>query len=273
MVRIRIEMGPPTTHEQKPGQCLAIDTAANIKFRNVLDRFMFQPFSSRENFKNSLPEADKKRIDEEMQYLRTIREELGQNANRQRVVRKLGRCYHDWRTNIHLNVRRIQAEVQKSDLYGTWSCARVKEEDIQRLDRLARAEPSRSSAWRAQAGGDSASVSPASSDQYFGINSHAMYFRKSKEYFTQEGMAGVSYPETWNGHDSDDARFSGHFPHQRIPVKELFSQDHTPLKRQSNSECIRYFHIPTNNMNWVEVSQLLTWLDAAANRVPGVRKP
>jgi hypothetical protein len=52
----------------------------------------------------------------------------------------------------------------------------------------------------------------------------------------------------------DDPRCYGRFPHQKISIRQLlYNKDETPLYRSENKNELRYFHLPANNMAWVEV--------------------
>lgn len=46
------------------------------------------------------------------------------------------------------------------------------------------------------------------------------------------------------------------FPNQKIPIKKLLADepDANPLMKSCDDNMIRYFHLPANNMIWVEVS-------------------
>ena len=47
----------------------------------------------------------------------------------------------------------------------------------------------------------------------------------------------------------------GKFPHQKISIQQLlYNKEQTPLKRTASKKQLRYFHLPANSMNWVEVS-------------------
>jgi hypothetical protein len=49
----------------------------------------------------------------------------------------------------------------------------------------------------------------------------------------------------------------GHFPNQKISIQQLlYNKSQTPLKRTESNEHLRYFHLPANNMKWVEVRTL-----------------
>jgi hypothetical protein len=46
----------------------------------------------------------------------------------------------------------------------------------------------------------------------------------------------------------------GKFPHQKISIQQfLYNKAETPLRRSDRKDQLRYFHLPANNMKWVEV--------------------
>jgi len=46
----------------------------------------------------------------------------------------------------------------------------------------------------------------------------------------------------------------GQFPNQKISIQKLlYNKTDTPLKRTMDKDQLRYFHLPANNMKWVEV--------------------
>jgi len=46
----------------------------------------------------------------------------------------------------------------------------------------------------------------------------------------------------------------GKFPNQKISIQQmLYNKSQTPLKRTEDKKQLRYFHLPANNMKWVEV--------------------
>lgn len=49
--------------------------------------------------------------------------------------------------------------------------------------------------------------------------------------------------------------FQGEFPNQKIPLADLLdsNKDTNPLAWDCESDMIRYFHFPANNMSWIEV--------------------
>jgi hypothetical protein len=60
-----------------------------------------------------------------------------------------------------------------------------------------------------------------------------------------DGMRAYSHP-----------RFAGEFPNQKIQLKTLIFETNpllNPLAEKCEPAMIRYFHLPANNMTWVEV--------------------
>ena len=76
---------------------------------------------------------------------------------------------------------------------------------------------------------------PSLPNQY-GLNANMILFKDSKKY--------------------TDKNFPDEFPNQKIPIDELlYSKDgrRNPLVNDCPKNIIRYFHLPANNMSWVEV--------------------
>jgi len=54
----------------------------------------------------------------------------------------------------------------------------------------------------------------------------------------------------------DNPRCYGEFPHQKLSIRQLlYNKTDTPLIRSENKDQLRYFHLPANNMAWVEASR------------------
>lgn len=70
----------------------------------------------------------------------------------------------------------------------------------------------------------------------YGLNANMILFKDSKKY--------------------TDRDYPNEFPNQEIPIDELlYSEDgaRNPLVNECPKNVIRYFHLPANNMGWVEV--------------------
>lgn len=63
-----------------------------------------------------------------------------------------------------------------------------------------------------------------------------------------------------NSEPHDDESCSDNFPNQKFPIKDLIYQKAAgnPLMRPCKQNEVRYFHLPGNNMEWIEVCTLLT---------------
>lgn len=71
----------------------------------------------------------------------------------------------------------------------------------------------------------------------YGCNGRVIFFEK--------GKGGVTLGHTL---------CTGKFPHQKVSVQQLlYNKSQTPLQRTENKNSLRYFHLPGNNMKWVEV--------------------
>lgn len=57
-----------------------------------------------------------------------------------------------------------------------------------------------------------------------------------------------------DGKGIDDPLFHGHFPDQKMPIESLLENGYlTLMPRTQEAESFRYFHLPANNLKWVEV--------------------
>ncbi|KAG9235378.1 hypothetical protein BJ875DRAFT_374401 [Amylocarpus encephaloides] len=68
----------------------------------------------------------------------------------------------------------------------------------------------------------------------------------------------------------------GEFPHQKISIRQLlYNKTKTPLTRMEDKDQLRYFHLPANNMAWVEQAMSRYYgedkLDFGAHRVLNAR--
>lgn len=73
-------------------------------------------------------------------------------------------------------------------------------------------------------------------DNAFGLSAYMIFFKKS------EPFTDTHYPDQ--------------YPNQRIAVKDLLDKNvkTNPLMQECGDDEIRYFHLPGNNMEWIEVS-------------------
>jgi len=65
----------------------------------------------------------------------------------------------------------------------------------------------------------------------------------------------IAFDKGSRGVTLDHPLCHGHFPNQKISIQQLlYNNSETPLKRTNDKKQLRYFHLPANNMKWVEVS-------------------
>jgi hypothetical protein len=70
----------------------------------------------------------------------------------------------------------------------------------------------------------------------YGLNAYMVFFKNSEQF--------------------SDESFTDRFPNQKIPIKDLLynkKKETNPLMRDCGDNEIRYFHLPGNNMEWIEV--------------------
>jgi hypothetical protein len=79
----------------------------------------------------------------------------------------------------------------------------------------------------------------------FGLSAYMMLFEDNRD-DKAGGYTGVR-----------DEAFPENFPNQKIPLKDLLykkTPDSNPLVRPCKDGMLRYFHLPGNNMEWIEVN-------------------
>jgi hypothetical protein len=63
----------------------------------------------------------------------------------------------------------------------------------------------------------------------------------------------IAWEEGEGGVSMNHPLVHGSFPHQKISMQQLlYNKADTPLKRDTESNQLRYFHLPANSMKWVE---------------------
>lgn len=236
---------------------------------DVRHEFLRCEFDKRAAFRNDRNSSEIAKVDQELKYLACIQDDLKRDKKREDTVAKLHECYRSWKEEAKRNIKPSLSQFHNN----TYKEPLVRDKYLSLLQRLDKSWPEPSSPPH-----DPSTAQGGDNDEdYFNMNTYAMYFKKDETAPADEGSRDgetQSEPQTWEGHDSDDKRFSGHFPNQKIPAKTLLDhgQD-SPLKQRSGSKCIQYFHIPTNNMKWVEVSlPRAPRLNIVANRDYGTRK-
>jgi hypothetical protein len=79
----------------------------------------------------------------------------------------------------------------------------------------------------------------------FGLSAYMMLF-EDKRNTKAGGYTGFA-----------DKEFPENFPNQKIPLKDLLynqNPESNPLMKECKKGMLRYFHIPGNNMEWIEVN-------------------
>ena len=229
---------------------------------DVRHEFLRCDSKGREAFRRERSARENRQVDQELRYLACIQADLRKDRRREQAVARLRECYMMWKEEAKRDIK-----PSLSQLHNTYPDPAVRDKYGSLLERLDEhwPEPSPPHTTGTTQGEDG-------DEDYFNMNTYAMYFKKNE---ASPGSGGSEdsetspEPQTWIGHDSDDTSFSGRFPNQKIPAETLLDQrQDSPLKRSSGSNCIRYFHIPTNNMKWVEVSFIrVPKLNAVAHQI------
>lgn len=79
-------------------------------------------------------------------------------------------------------------------------------------------------------------------DPYYGFKACAIYFKKNAD-------------GTLSGCQSPMDKSKRKFPNEKISIEDILGDsDESPLSIPCEKNMVRYFHFPSNNMKWIEVS-------------------
>jgi hypothetical protein len=191
-------------------------------------QFLSMRFGEREAFYNSLSEPEQKLISKELMridFFRSVYKErplassdgipltsLLDEARKEWNMSAFGRC--------HIELAKRQGHPEEAR-----NCNILRE--VQR-----RGGRPGDNVWIPTMPKSLSNYNPAEPD--YGYNGWLMVF--------EDGKRGI-----------DDPRCYGNFPHQKISIRQLlYNKEETPLARSDSKEDLRYFHLPANNMTWVE---------------------
>lgn len=241
-------------------------------YKNALRSYLSLRFSDQTQFLDRMIDADAEdRIKHEIRRVEKARKKFFAQTNKQALVNELIKTREQWKDKVIGEIGQIRRERQKQ--LGKSIKEKYREElrewDQKHLDRLiqknvggsevhsnrtrrfSRVHPSRQQQQQqqsvehqmAQRRGPPASSTSQESDPepYYGFKAGAMYFRKRSD-------------GTLMGVNSDNNRYQGTFPNQKIPMKDILDDpENNPLTQKCPENIVRYFHFPSNNMDWIQV--------------------
>lgn len=216
--------------------------------------------TSREDFLKSRTPERMKRIEREETRIGKLRAEFFKYGTKKELVKVHTERRHAWKQEVRecraaymadLNSRIQELEKQKEH--------RGKDTDKQRLNLMNEKRvlfaisrlPSNVAMEQDTIIDVISADTPSNRDDVsklkYGLKAYIMHFNKGKGGHTHHHKCG---------------KVEGKFPNQKVPLQILLSDtEDNPLKEPNDPGKFRYFHLPTNNMAWVEVSHYYQFCD------------
>jgi hypothetical protein len=201
--------------------------------QDATNTYLSLRFDQRKKFKSKLNEKQLKRVEHEEERIEQTRVNFSSYDMKKQMMDDLKTARREWKTEVKTKreeyVRKIQEKRPKYPVM--WN--RNQELDLDLLERV--------KAWKVDDNPENSKLSPHLEPEY-GFKACAMYFKKSDS--------------GWDPVTHDHPKFlPGKFPNQKLLVHNLLEdRDSNPLSEPCPADRLRYFHFPTNNMRWIEVS-------------------
>lgn len=209
----------------KPWECCKDPTNTYLSLR----------FDQRERFKSNLNDKQLKRVKHEEERIEQTRVNFSSYDRKKQTMDDLKKARREWKTEVKTKCEEYAKKIQekKPKLPLRWN--RSQELDLRLLERV--------KAWDVDDDPFNSRLIPHLEPEY-GFKACAMYFEEDKK--------GAGYDKFTYNHPKF---LPGSFPNQKLLVHDLLEdRDNNPLSEPCQPNQLRYFHFPTNNMRWIEVS-------------------
>lgn len=215
-----------------------------VKFLSMRDNGRI----SREQYLNSVNPKRKVRIEHERDRIKKLRVKFFANQTKQDLIATHERRRAEWRNEAIENQERNIEELETRRLRYLASepeptvestrQIRVFQNERRVLDAISKWEKDELSTVPLPT-----TSSPVVENEKldYGLKACIMHFQK--------GGGGHT-------HKHKHPKVIGEFPNQKVPINDLLTKsDDNPLRESCKDGMFRYFHLPTNNMAWIEVSK------------------
>lgn len=238
--------------------------------KNLLASYLSLRFAQKDGFLKQLKNVsaeDGERIDHEIERIRLDRQKFRDNPKKQALNTELQNSYDNWKRTL-LNpseLRQIKIDREKqvrklpfNDAHklNGWDSKHLKQFEylvdgehpaptsgrVSRSHSTSHKHPSRPDVAKPPQSPVEAPREDGADDPYHGFRAGALYFKKRSD-------------GTLQGITSGNEKFKGtEFPNQKIALKDILDNpDNNPLSEKRPNDEVRYFHFPSNNMEWIEV--------------------
>ncbi|RDA83237.1 hypothetical protein CP532_5799 [Ophiocordyceps camponoti-leonardi (nom. inval.)] len=225
------------------------DPEANIS-TDPWGRFLFARYRRRKSLFTELNDKEKDVVSKELRRVEYLRDAVKDRKLSEEDTSPLISLLHQARTswnkhayerchkelsgresaNISARDRRImKAVIERQGIVGN--------EDESYLSSSNESLDTSNQSTQDSSRGETAYQTESTSNQpHFGYNGWHISF--------QSGTGGVNNPDCY-----------GEFPHQKIEIQKLLSdKENSPLRKVREKGRLQYFHLPANNMAWVEAA-------------------
>jgi hypothetical protein len=218
----------------------AFDTEPWLYYRDATNAFLSARYDKRDAFMEFLKKKEPKaaeRIEHELSRITKARRRFEEANHKNGLIQQLKESQKAWKE------RENQERTMPQGRTRTGSCSQRSRRSQHSIK-----EPALPNARQAAqpTGASSRENVPArqklAPEPDCGFKACAMYFKPI------EGRTG------FEGCSNQDKRLIGKFPNQKIQTHQLLKKDDDNLLKRHEGDEIRYFHFPSNNMSWIEVS-------------------
>ena len=200
---------------------------------------------TRRQYLDGLSAKRQERLTHERDRIASLRVKFFANPTKQDLIATHELRRKEWRDEAKENRKRHLNELQTRRLKFEASDPVPVEETAEKRNKLLNEErilnailhwpPDEASATPQPTG----QPEPGKNKGKYGLKACIMHFKK--------GGGGHT-------HKHLHEEVAGDFPNQKIPIEHLLKDSpNNPLKEECRDNMYRYFHLPTNNMAWIEV--------------------
>lgn len=195
---------------------------------------------SRQQYLESLTEDRQKRLIHERDRIEKLRAKFFKNRTKLKFIANHEKCRADWRdeaiTNQKKNLEELQVrrERKRKDCESETGL-KTFENEQRILETITKWDPKPQKMEY-----ETESSVERKNGLDYGLKASIMHFKR--------GRGGHI------GHTHKHHMVNGEFPDQKIPIEHLLSnRADNPIRERFKDDTYRYFHLPTNNMAWIEV--------------------
>lgn len=203
--------------------------------QDVYNNYLSMRYLDRKSYLKSRNAEYTALLENEERRIRQLRDRFDTEEKTTHLGRNLSKSRYEWRVTAKARAQ-DESHIERIDKEGKYSQKPERKEDI--LELLQRVH-----IWETDRDPTNANANaPTSTEQHDfkdsgnGFDARVIKFR--------HGLGGERYYHP---------KCHGEFPNQKVSVEDLLFDPGSPLTQACEEGTIRHFHLPANNMYWVEV--------------------